>query len=148
MALLHDRDHILSQIALAEASVISVQLLPIADKIRAAVVREDRHLSFQAEYLDQQTSPTEVHRSRRALWRLCLYFEVFRPTDRHEENRYKRDVYFEKLTYRELEELECIYHHSKYQSSLGRATYSHCGLEIVPDKYTKGHPFWCSKGMV
>ncbi len=56
MALLHDCDHILSQIALAEASVISVQLLPIADKIRAAVVREDRHLSCQPEYLDQQPS--------------------------------------------------------------------------------------------
>jgi len=35
MALLHDCDHILSQLAVAEASVITVQLLPVADKISA-----------------------------------------------------------------------------------------------------------------
>lgn len=148
MALLNDCDYILSQIAVAEASAITVQLLPVADKIRAAAVRENRHLSYQPEYLDQQPSPTELHRIRRVLWRLYLYFEIFHPTDQHEENRYKRNVYFEKLTYRELEELECIYHHSKYQSSLWRTTYPHCRLEVVQDEYTKGHPFWCSKGMV
>ncbi|KAL8780977.1 MAG: hypothetical protein Q9213_006228 [Squamulea squamosa] len=100
-------------------------------------------------------SATELHRIRRAFWRLWLFFELYhhpglppgRPYDlvsQRTGNRYFSavDFFFNPLALWELEEMECAYYHLRRQSHLWRRKCPHCWKYFLPDILTK-HLYEC-----
>lgn len=95
-------------------------------------------------------SSTEVHRIRRAFWRLWLFFELYHHAGQPPGRRYVRvdpdsypqgfgpvDFFFSPLALWEHEEMECAYYHLCYQSFLWRRQCPHCWRFFLPDILTK-----------
>lgn len=149
-AILEDVVGICHQISEAEDSFIRTTFSRIAGKIRNEKSRDASHDETLQHHppSDVPVTDTERHRIRRALWRLWLYFEIFhsgpgkksngRPVFSNFDTLY---TYFQTMTVWELEELDCIYHHIKYQSQLWRKQCHHCAGSFLPDEF-RGH--WCA----
>ena len=93
----------------AERSFLKVRLPKVADKIQLVVARDrffdkdERPLTLNYTY--QHPSETEVHRIRRALWRVCLYLEAFYiPNILQSDNELERVI---------LEELDAVENQTK-----------------------------------
>lgn len=143
VALLYDFADVYRQIAEAEESLIRVQLPKTADRIRRLVDREclswPIHCPREGR-LEKPPSPTELHRIRRALWRLWFYFRIFHDLqgDKNYRSPYKnlhaQNSFFHHLTIWELEEIECVYYHLQHQTrSLWRKTCTSCNQQVLPD---------------
>ena len=85
--------------------------------IKCRLHEPDRELS--TEHGEALLSTTEVHRIRRAFWRLQLYSDVYHPfrpmsaVDCSDDEDGWRDpgAFWNLLAYWEVDELECTYHH-------------------------------------
>ena len=80
MEMLKDAVDICNYVTHAERSIVRIQLPKIAARIQNKISKDRfyrtmRH-PFSMSFKSRQ-SPTELHRIRRALWRLRLYFEAF-----------------------------------------------------------------------
>ena len=73
--MLRDAAEIQSCLAAAENSFVETQLYILTTKVQAHMEREG--LPFNFNVMTMSPSPTELHRVRRALWRLALYFEAY-----------------------------------------------------------------------
>lgn len=140
MTFLEDCNHICSKVAEAEASFFNFHLPRTSKRIQTAMERDHRSASLASFGDWEQPSLVEIHRVRRALWRLWLYFEIpnLTRTSKNEasnEDRLDRTLaFFEKLTVWQLEELECVHHHLKYQTQLWRKSCQHCHFSFLPDE--------------
>ena len=86
----------------AEKSFIKVRLPKAAAKMQAVVTR-DRIFNkvqrpFTLNYRYQHPSITELHRIRRALWRVCLYLEAFYTPYLSKSNNEHEEVITEEFT--------------------------------------------------
>ena len=86
-------------------------------------------------------SPTELHRIRRAVWRLLLYSDLFHePNPKypiHNRESQSSDASFaflETLTAWELEEIECVYYHLREQMKLWTDPQSSCYSPKLADR--------------
>ena len=79
--LLRDAAHLCDDVAQAERSLVETQLGKISKRIKSRIATDRSYGThwhpFQRGLDDRHLSPTELHRIRRALWRLRLYFEAF-----------------------------------------------------------------------
>ena len=85
----------------AERSFIRVRLPKVAAKTQLVVAR-DRFFDkdqrpFTLNHTYQHPSGTEIHRIRRALWRVCLYLEAFYTPDITQPNNELERVIIEEL---------------------------------------------------
>ena len=154
--LLYDFVDVYRQIAEAEESLIRVQLPKTADRIRRAVDQE--FLSWPIHCpregrLEKPPSPTELHRIRRALWRLWFYFCEFHHPQRNKnnpsprENRHAQESFFRYFTIWELEEIECVYYHLQHQNqSLWRKPCTNCNQQVLADMIYNGICKTCRGG--
>ena len=87
-------------------------------------------------------SPTELHRVRRAFWRLLLYSDLFHepnpkyPIDRREKtpvSNFTR-AFLRVVTIWELEEIECVYYHLRIQIKLWADPQSPCYSPILASR--------------
>lgn len=147
-ALFEDSANVHRQVAQAEVSLVKVQLPKTADRIRRAVDREDLgwpiHCPREGK-LEKPPSPTELHRIRRALWRLWLYFDIFHDPRRnkvylsHHQNLVAQYSFFSQLTIWELEEIDCVYYHLQHQNQcLWRRQCTICSQQVLPDVIFNG----------
>ena len=88
----------------AERSFLKIRLPKVAGRMKFVVARDrlfDKdQRSFTLIYTYQHPSETEVHRIRRALWRVCLYLEAFyTPNIPQSDNELERVI---------LEELDAV----------------------------------------
>lgn len=135
--------HVHSEIAKAEASFVKFQLPKTADRIPKALAWEELPMLPDwppAGNFEQLPSPTELHRIRRAFWRLWLYFDVFHtPPGRAYKKRIlavtRQEAFFGELTDWEVEELDCAYYYLKYQTTaLWRKPCPRCKAVMLPDE--------------
>ena len=93
-------------------------------------------------------SPTELHRIRRAFWRLQLYSDLFHHPGREfmayePDDIYRHGRFFEAITVWELEELECAYYHVKEQFKVWRDPNSACYAPALANRLLER--FQCNK---
>ncbi|KAL8675871.1 MAG: hypothetical protein Q9186_007539 [Xanthomendoza sp. 1 TL-2023] len=151
----------------AEESLISTMLLKTNLEIQAAqMTRQQRNMNMetrpeiqQAEILRERclcnpdratsqashtrpASATEVHRIRRAFYRLWLFFELCHHPSQVEDNWTRTDL-FDPLTIWELEEMDCAYYHLRRQSGIWRRECPHCSTRLLPDKIPRHQKCEC-----
>ena len=78
--------------------------------------------TFRLDYpaqrrLEQSPSPTGFHRIRRAFWQPWLYFELIHEIDSDAKYEFwYQYAFLNRLTEREIVELDYIYHHLIHQT--------------------------------
>ena len=81
MDLLRDAAHLCRDVARAEVSLAEYQLVKISTRIQSGIAIDRSYGTIWHPFTigldDRHLSRTELHRIRRALWRLRLYFEAF-----------------------------------------------------------------------
>ncbi|KAL8720013.1 MAG: hypothetical protein Q9225_003058 [Loekoesia sp. 1 TL-2023] len=133
---LYEVANISKEIMIAEESLIKTMLTRAHDRIEEARLHQIGNLQVfraQGSYL---LSPTrmEVHRVRRAIWRLWLYFEFFHDPKHMGLNQ---RIFFNRLAMWELEEMDCAYYHIQHQTNLWRRACPNCCELLIPDALTK-----------
>lgn len=93
-------------------------------------------------------SPTELHRIRRAFWRLQLYTDLFYHPGREfmaykADEIYRHGRFFEAITVWELKELDCAHYHVKEQFKVWRDPNSACYAPALADRLLER--FQCNK---
>ncbi|KAL8934451.1 MAG: hypothetical protein Q9216_005909 [Gyalolechia sp. 2 TL-2023] len=113
MKFLLDVGEISKEVTTIEHSLTEVILTKAYE--RANVVRQQGKPNMEiAQVRGSQLSSlsrTEVHRTRRAIWRLRLYFALWHS----EYSPYNQAPFFVRLSVSELEEMDCVYHHLQHQ---------------------------------
>lgn len=142
MRFLAASQRVCSQIAKAEASFITYQISKMGSQIK--VKKETGSGIGQARegILDNWSlSSTEQYRVRRALYRLCLYYEIFNTLRNPENsendigNEFNRQrLFFRRLSLWEVEEMECVHHHLRYETHLWKKYCLNCNLLLLPDQ--------------
>lgn len=137
---------ICSQIALAEASFTTQNLPKVkrSSKAKKGMGLASEEASQQRHH-DKQPSSTENYRICRALCRLWLYFELSRIVriPKISESTFVwaiKALFFDRLTMWEIEEIECIHHHIKYQTQLWRQPCPECDESFLLDELIKHSP--------
>ena len=164
--LLKDTLEICDDLSQAEKSLIRIQSAIISERVRDGITQaqpgQGLLLPVMIQLEEHCPSRTELHRIRRAFWRLRLYLEAFYEPyvpsshnleetmahikctrssgvwDSSDDGQLKyiksQKAFFSRLTVWELEELECAWYHLSYQStSLWRRPCPTCGEQILPD---------------
>lgn len=95
----------------------------------------------------EQASPTELYRICRALCKLWLFFETFWDLSNPKRfdvgrNNYLQPLIFDLLSMWELEEMECVHPHLRYQTQLWRRPCPNCNSYLMPDELL-GHSRSC-----
>ena len=168
--MLEDAANMYSSIEAAEKSFVETQLQILMSRVQACTVNNRNPSTTALDH--QQLSLTELHRIRRAIWRLRLFYEAFyepyvslAARERQQTEfrssyasrihpkpgrTYKiwglskaaKDAYisvyqrhfFHQLTDWELEEMECIWYHLRYQSdNIWRRPCPLCLMPLLPD---------------
>ena len=118
-----------SDVEQAVQSLVRAQIAKISGRIQADLLQDRFYrmmrFPFTIDLKNRRLSPTEIHRIRRAMWRLRLYYlafhEVQPPADdgfdeaEMEHIESQRD-FFSRMAVWELEKLECARFHFRYQS--------------------------------
>lgn len=142
LALLQKLANLFGQVEIAVTSFIATNLPKLANRI----LRQSWKECPSEESLEQTPSPTEVHRIRRAFWRLILYFEMHHSLDRREDifhwkqatfgGRRPGGVLFTYFPLWEIAEMDCAYHHLKSQKQLWRKACPKCKQMVLPESYS------------
>ena len=139
--LLEQCNRICSRTKKAERSFVRHQSTKIAEKVEKATSHLPGIVTVKgAEFPRHPLTATELHRIRRVLWRLSLYFETCRWPGKSKgcygiphELDWLIKAYCEMYKW-EIEEFECMYHYLKYHSQLWRVQCTACGLKVLPDE--------------
>lgn len=143
MTFLKDCNFICSQIAIAEASFTKQQLPKMKRRVKTKKVSKgelDLVSTTRQRHRKRALSRTERYRVCRALCRLWLYYEISDIVRKWIGFAGKADwtimhLLTDRMTIWEVEEMECLHHHLKYQSQeIWRQRCSQCNNLYLPEE--------------